>query len=512
MSVLSTARPAETSHGGDEGASSNLCLSAPARAELLFVSAGFVARALDAEGQQAALLARGTEWRLFDELKKEATSMRPLLGLSILLVVLFSGDGHAWGTGRASVGAKACHLKSVPIEHQVNHLTIHPDAHVVAYTFVGEIGRAGGFRAIDYASGAEVDALPARSQHYVHMKISPSGRRLAFVQTEKGESALKIGHLDGSNAKVCAASSSYYRPLAFSFDEQLLLALSSQGNDHQIILCNSAGGMLRSWATTTVLERVKEFLTPRFHGRPSWMVDTASLSTDGKQILSVRTDGQLVVWDTNGTRLHESTVKHFPLGSSDRLVAFGEDGAVFTFSRTTTDRQGRTPLIVSTLFPEQKRFEVLREARVRAAPGTDHVYLYATRQELYLVYLKPSGVAIVSARSGEAVADVPVTAAVSALSVSQDGTMLGVAQLGSLELWQLAQEGTDARRSWLRRVAITEIDSPHFRGRGRLTGGEPTRSCPRNLPPARPGFPEASTGSRVAARGLEGFDDQLRAD
>ena len=34
------------------------------------------------------------------------------------------------------------------------------------------------------------------------------------------------------------------------------------------------------------------------------MLDTASLSTDGKQILSVRTDGQLVLWDINGTRLN----------------------------------------------------------------------------------------------------------------------------------------------------------------------------------------------------------------
>jgi hypothetical protein len=80
-------------------------------------------------------------------------------------------------------------------------LTIHPEAHVVAYTFMGEIGRAGGYKAIDPDSEAEVDALPARSQHYVHMKISPSGKRLAFVQTEKGESALKIGDLDGSNAR-----------------------------------------------------------------------------------------------------------------------------------------------------------------------------------------------------------------------------------------------------------------------------------------------------------------------
>jgi WD40 repeat protein len=367
--------------------------------------------------------------------------MQSLVVLSILLVVLFSGDGHAGESSHASVGTKACHLKSIPIEHQVNYLTIHPGARVVAYTFIGEIGAPGGFKAIDYASGAEVDALPARSQHYVHMKISPSGKRLAFVQTEKGESSLKIGALDGSDAKVCTTSSSYYRPLAFSFDEQLLLALSSQGNDHQIILCNAAGSMLRSWATTTVLEHMKELLTLRFHGRPSWMVDTASISTDGKQILSVRTDGQIVLWDINGTRLNETTLNYFSLGSSDRRVAFAEDGTVLTFSHTTTDRQGRTPLIVSTLFPELKRFEVLREARVRAAPGTDHVYLYATRRGLYLVYLKPSGVAIVHARSGEVVAEVPVTAAVSALSMSQDGTVLGIAQHSSLELWRLAQEG-----------------------------------------------------------------------
>ena len=82
----------------------------------------------------------------------------------------------------------------------------------------------------------------------------------------------------------------------------------------------------------------------------------------------------------------------FSLGSSDRLVAFAEDGSVSTFSHTTTDRQGRTPLIVSTLFPERQRFEVLLEARGRAAPGTNHVYLYPTRQKLYLLYLKPSGV------------------------------------------------------------------------------------------------------------------------
>jgi len=360
---------------------------------------------------------------------------------SILLVALLSVVGPAWDAGHASAGTNACHLKSLPLEHQVNHLTVHPAARLVAYTYLGELGRPGGFKAVDYASGAEIDALPARSTHYVHMKLSPSGSRLAFAQSERGESALKIGNLDGSDARVCAASSGYYRPLAFSFDGQLLLGLSSQGNDHRILLCHAAGGMLRSWATTTVGERIKEGLTLRLHGRPSWMLDSASLSTDGKQILSVRSDGQLVLWDIDGTRRQELTLPHFPLGASNRFVALAEDGTVFTWSRTTTDRQGRTPLIVSTLFPERKRFEVLLEARGRAAPGTDHVYLYATRPKLYLLYLKRSAVAIVSARSGEVAAEVPVTAAVSALSMSEDGTMLGIAQLGSLELWRLAQDG-----------------------------------------------------------------------
>src|SRR5258707_13051867 len=84
------------------------------------------------------------------------------------------------------------------------------------------------------------------------------------------------------------------------------------------------------------------------------------------------------------------------------------------------------------------------------------------------------------------------------------------------------------RSGCLRGPAITEIDSPPLHGEGRLTGGEPARSCPRNLPPAPtggnsvgtdvriwrevgtgPDFREASIGSRMAARGLEGFSRLL---
>jgi hypothetical protein len=72
--------------------------------------------------------------------------MQPLLVLSILLVVLFSDDGHAGEAGHANVGTKACHLKSIPIKHQVNYLTIHPVAHVVAYTFRGRSAEPAGLK------------------------------------------------------------------------------------------------------------------------------------------------------------------------------------------------------------------------------------------------------------------------------------------------------------------------------------------------------------------------------
>jgi hypothetical protein len=54
--------------------------------------------------------------------------------------------------------------------------------------------------------------------------------------------------------------------------------------------------------------------------------------------------------------------------------------------------------------------------------------------------LKPSGVAIVRALSGETVVEVPVSESVSALAMSGDGTMLGVANPGRVTLWRLVND------------------------------------------------------------------------
>lgn len=368
------------------------------------------------------------------------TSARLASLLASLLVALFSARGDAGEVSGSGPRLKACLIKTLLIETPVNHLSIHPDSHLVAYTFAGVIGRAGGFRAIDYSAGAQLDVPPSRSQRYIDMKISPSGRLLAFVQSEKGLSTLRIGALDGSNSKVCASSSAYLRPLAFSADEKLLIAMSSRDNENRIILCHSSGGMMRSWPNTTILERLRESVTPRLHGRPSWMVDSAFFSADAKQILSVRTDGRLVVWDIDGTRVFEMALSQYSSGLSQRRLAFAEDGKVVIFNYGTTDQQGKTPVIISSLFPEQKRFELVKESGVKAAPGTDHVYFYSTSQGLYLLFLKPSGVAIVRALSGETVAEIPGSESVSALAMSEDGAMFGVAHPGSLTLWRLVND------------------------------------------------------------------------
>ncbi len=351
----------------------------------------------------------------------------------ILLVALFSAQGDAGAASGSRPGLTTCLLKTLSTETPVNQLGIHPESHLVAYTFAGVIGRAGGFRAIDYSTGAALDSLPSRSPRHVDMKLSPSGRRLAFVQSEKGVSTLRIGSLDGSSADVCATSSAYLRPLAFSPDGRLLIAMSSRDNENRLILCHSAGGMIRSWPSTTRGERLRETVTPRLHGRPPWLVDSASFSADARRVLSVRTDGQLVVWDVDGTRISETALGQYASGSSERRVAFAEDGTVLRLGYGITDQQGRTPVTISSLFPERKRAEL-------AAPGTDHAYFYPTSRGLYLLLLKRSGVAIIRALSGETVAEIPVSEAVSALAMSGDGTMLGVANPGRVTLWRLVHD------------------------------------------------------------------------
>lgn len=364
-------------------------------------------------------------------------SARRASRLVTLLVALFSAQGDAGAASGSRPGLTTCLLETLSTETPVNQLGIHPESHLVAYTFAGVIGRAGGFRAIDYSTGAALDSLPSRSPRHVDMRLSPSGRRLAFVHSEKGVSTLRIGALDGSSADVCATSSAYLRPLAFSPDGKLLIAMSSRDNEHRLILCHSSGGMIRSWPSTTRGERLRETVTPRLHGRPPWLVDSASFSADARRVLSVRSDGQLVVWDVDGTRISETAPGQYASGSSERRVAFAEDGTVLRLGYGITDQQGRTPVIISSLFPERTRAELVKEPRANAAPGTDHASFYPTSRGLYLLLLKRSGVAIIRALSGETVAEIPLSEAVSALAMSGDGTMLGVATPGRVTLWRL---------------------------------------------------------------------------
>jgi hypothetical protein len=148
--------------------------------------------------------------------------------LVTLLIALCSARGDAAEASGSGPRLKACLLKTLSTETPVNQLGIHPDSHLVAYTFAGVIGRAGGQGdRLFHRSRPRCAALaiPALCRH----EGCSVRATAAFVQSEKGVSTLRIGALDGSDSQVCTSSSAYLRPLAFSSDERLLIAMSSRG-------------------------------------------------------------------------------------------------------------------------------------------------------------------------------------------------------------------------------------------------------------------------------------------
>jgi len=97
------------------------------------------------------------------------TSMR-LLAACLLMV---SWPSAGAGEGAGPVGrVRVCPVTTLSVEGRVNRLSVHPDSRILSYTYAGEIGRRGGFRAIDYASGAQVDAVPSRTEPHVDALVS----------------------------------------------------------------------------------------------------------------------------------------------------------------------------------------------------------------------------------------------------------------------------------------------------------------------------------------------------
>lgn len=370
------------------------------------------------------------------------------------MVLMAAGPCARAAADALADGPGACLVKTLPVEGRIHRLAIHAQSHTVEYMFMGETDRPGGWRMVDYPSGAPVDALPVRSAHPIDMLVSPSGRLLAHQKTDRGESALVVSALDGSEARTCVSSAAFHRPLAFSPDERQLVAMSTLGNDNRLILCNAQGGMVRSWSVTTVGERAREALRLRLHGRPPWMIDFAFFSPDARTILSGRSDGQVVLWDIDGQRLHSTTLEGYSPGSMRARFGFAGDGTVHQIAQGMGDRRGRPYFVVSSLFPEESRFEVVRELGIKAALTADFAQLQATAQGLVLLQLRPSAVAVVAVPGGETIAQIPATGSVMAAAISEDGAMVAVAHPGDIRLWRLAKDGTCPPGEAARPVAL----------------------------------------------------------
>ena len=177
----------------------------------------------------------------------------------------------------------------------------------------------------------------------------------------------------GTEPKQLAASA---RPreigaLALRPDVGLLVAV--QRDRMEILSWELTGDVHRRWAVAGAAERFREWITPRFHGRPSWVPRWVGVSPDGQRVASIRDDGR------SG-------------GPADRRW---------------TPRRGR-------------RGERARPARRRGPPLAG-----------------PDGVVLHTVASGEPAAVLPLPEAVWRIAMSGNGRVVAVATQHRITLWRL---------------------------------------------------------------------------
>ena len=361
-----------------------------------------------------------------------------LAGFAVAVV-----DGRALPLARGSQRTptasptKACLVRSLPVEGRVFRLGIHSDSNIVLIASVPDVGsgRPGVLRVIDYVQGGEVTSPSLGLNGQV--VLSPSGRMWAFSQGGPSSSTLRVGAVGGADSRVCATSR-FIAPLAFSGDDRVVVANSVDGSEHRVVVCDAATGASRSWPNTSVFERMKELVTIRLHGGPPWSIMAAQVSSDAGHVMSVRFDGQVVVWDNAGRRVRETTLP----GTSDlpAQLMLADDGSVVHLRYDNTEPDGRTPFVVSDPFSGRPHFTVTSSfVGFRDVIAPERAGLFPTRKGGYVAYLERSSVVIVRADNRDAVGEIPLAEPATMFRVGVDGVTIALAHPGHVAVWRLVE-------------------------------------------------------------------------
>lgn len=210
--------------------------------------------------------------------------------------------------------------------------------------------------------------------------------------------------------------------LALRPDVGLLVA--AQRNRMEILSWELNGDSHRSWAVAGAGERLREGLTPRFHGRPSWTPRWVGISPDGQRVASIRDDGTVSLWRRDGLSIKPLSLSHY----ADIDPSFTPDGALVAL------RIGDGRLSAVDVESERVVLSVddtpLRRSVRRAA------LLFGGRGG-YLAVSRPEGVVLHTIPSGDAAAVVPISDHVWRIAMSGHGRVVAVATQHRVTLWNV---------------------------------------------------------------------------
>jgi hypothetical protein len=209
--------------------------------------------------------------------------------------------------------------------------------------------------------------------------------------------------------------------LALRPDVGLLVA--AQRDRMEILSWELTGDVHRRWAVAGAAERFREWITPRFHGRPSWVPRWVGVSPDGQRVASIRDDGTTSLWNRTGQSVKTLLLPRY----ADLDPAFAPDGGLVAL------RAGDGRLAAVDVESER----VLLAVEDPPSRSVRRAALLFGLRGGYLAVSGSDGVVLHTIASGEPAAVLPMPDPVWRIAMSANGRVVAVATQRRITLWRL---------------------------------------------------------------------------
>jgi hypothetical protein len=191
----------------------------------------------------------------------------------------------------------------------------------------------------------------------------------------------------------------------------------------QVLAWDLPDGPRRQWSVAGGGERVREWLPPRLHGRPSWTPRWVGISRDGQRIGSIRDDGTISLCYRGGRSIASRRFSRY----ADLEPAFTPD------DRLVASRVGDERLSVIDVESER----VLLSVADPASKSMRRAALLFWRDRGYLAVSAAGGVTLHAIPAGEVVALIPEAEPGWRVAMSGQGDVVAVGTQHRVTIWRL---------------------------------------------------------------------------